>query len=74
MFNRAFGGIEGAAPGMEHAMSDGTAHEVSCPNDKPVAHSAESPRRPNPAAVLQALAALEAEFHSVLNRQGAASS
>jgi hypothetical protein len=53
-------------------MSDGTAHEVPCPDDKRLANSAAGARRPDPAAVLQALAALEAEFYSVLNRRGPA--
>jgi hypothetical protein len=49
-------------------MSDGTAHEVSCPDDERLSNSVEGPRWPDSAAVLKALAALEAEFSSILNR------
>jgi hypothetical protein len=53
-------------------MSEDTAHEVSRPDDKRLANSAAGDRRPDPAVVLQALAALEVEFYSVLNRQSPA--
>ena len=54
-------------------MSDGTAHEVSCPDDKELSNGVEAPRWPNSAAVLEALAALEAEFNAILNRGAPAS-
>ena len=53
-------------------MSDGTGHEISGPDDKRLANGATGNRRPDPAAVLQVLAALEAEFYSVLNRRAPA--
>jgi hypothetical protein len=55
------------------AMSDGTAYEVSRSDDKELSNGVEAPRWPNSAAVLEALAALEAEFYSVLNRGAPAS-
>jgi hypothetical protein len=55
------------------AMSDGTAYEVSRSDDKEISNGVEAPRWPNSAAVLEALAALEAEFNSIL-RQGAPAS
>ena len=54
-------------------MSDGTVHEVSGPRENERSTGVETPRWPNSAAVLEALAALEAEFNAILNRRASAS-
>jgi hypothetical protein len=52
-------------------MSDGIAHQGACLDDREPADSVDAPRWPNSAAVLEALAALEAEFNAIL-KSGAA--
>jgi hypothetical protein len=52
-------------------MSDGIAHEDSCLDDRKPSVSVDASRWPNSAAVLEALAALEAEFNAIL-KPGAA--
>jgi hypothetical protein len=47
-------------------MADGIVHEVSCPEDEKHSSAADAGRWPNSAAVLEALAALEAEFNAIL--------
>ena len=54
-------------------MSDGTVHEVSGPHENERSTGVETPRWPNSAAVLEALAALETEFNAILNRRVPAS-
>jgi hypothetical protein len=54
-------------------MSDGTVHEVSGPHENERSTGVETPRWPSSAAVLEALAALEAEFDAILNRRVPAS-
>jgi hypothetical protein len=61
------------APRWSKAMSDGTAYEVSRAGDEEPSSRVEVPRRPDPAAVLAALAALEAEFNAILKRGAPAS-
>jgi hypothetical protein len=55
------------------AMSDDTAYEVSRADGKELSNTVEAPRWPNSAAVLEALAALEAEFNAILRRGAPAS-
>jgi len=50
----------------QKAMADGIVHEVSCPEDEKHSSAVDARRWPNAAAVLEALAALEAEFNAVL--------
>jgi hypothetical protein len=52
-------------------MSDGIAHEGACLDDGKPSDSLDAPRWPNSPAVLEALAALEAEFNAIL-KSGAA--
>jgi hypothetical protein len=47
-------------------MADGIAHEVSCLEGEKHSSAADAPRWPSSAAVLEALAALEAEFNAIL--------
>jgi hypothetical protein len=54
-------------PQWSKAMSDGRAHKGSCLDDKALSDSVGTRRWPNSAVVLEALAALEAEFSSILN-------
>ena len=54
-------------------MADGIVHEVSCPEDEKRSSAADARRWPNSAAVLEALAALEAEFNAILKPAAPAS-
>jgi len=68
--------IESVTSAMEHAMPEFDAADGAHLRDEPnsaFSGSVAAPRRPNTAAVLAALAALEEEFKSVLNSRVPAS-